>query len=91
MIVFWLRHRCSKMEIRIDTKKDSPEEIQHMIDFLTRFISAQEMQVRTSSPDTGMPSPEANQGMFGMFGSDPAPSTPEESSPEKSEFTIQPY
>lgn len=79
------------MEIKIDTKKDSAEEIQHMIDFLTRFISANEQQYRSSQEQTSTPAPTMNEGMFGMFGSDSSPNAPEPSEPENNNFTIQPY
>ena len=81
------------MEIKIDTKKDSPEEIQHMIDFLSRFISANE-QYQASQSEPAQATPPVNEGMFGMFGSDSAPASDQSSTPEQSpddNFTIQPY
>ena len=50
------------MEIKIDTKKDTPEDIQKMIEFLTKFIEA-----GGSVKTMDMPTSE---GMMGMFGDD---------------------
>ncbi|MBU0666559.1 MAG: hypothetical protein ABIC91_06615 [Nanoarchaeota archaeon] len=50
------------MEIKIDTKKDSVEEIQKMVNFLSVFISEQ----KTDSMNTTPSSP----GMFNMFGAE---------------------
>jgi len=85
------------MEIKIDTKKDSTKDIQHMIDFLTRFISAQEGLLESygteNKPSTPIP---VNDGMFGMFGNNDSQSTEIEEQnnqePEnKEQFNLEPY
>ena len=49
------------MQITIDTNKDSKEHIQHMIDFLQRFVGASVVQQEM---------PEAPGGAFNMFGAE---------------------
>ena len=66
------------LEIRIDTKKDSSEEIKKAIQFLQGFVEAQSEM------------PETAQGAFNMFGND-EPVQQEKPKEEKpSEFKITP-
>lgn len=51
------------MKITVDTQTDSPEHIQHMIDFLQRFVTTAN---RPSTTNEAVPDPEPS--MFGMFG-----------------------
>jgi len=65
------------MEIKIDTNKDSKEHIQHMIEFLQRFVTVTQSGAVQSEP-------VVNEGMFGMFGENqPAPE------PEQQPDTLQ--
>ena len=49
------------MEIKIDTKKDSTEDIRHTIEFLQKFIASSS---NSSTPEFNT---KASPGMFGMF------------------------
>lgn len=77
------------MRITIDTKEDSVDHIQHMIDFLKRFVSAHKEDAVTTSNVFENPQESTSQpaGMFGLFGSQDTPSTPPEPSPKKEEYS----
>jgi hypothetical protein len=52
------------MEIKIDTKRDSAEDIKKMIDFLQRFIN--------ESPDNAVPLADLPSGALNLFDTPPS-------------------
>ncbi|HJX05887.1 MAG TPA: hypothetical protein VJ461_04190 [Candidatus Nanoarchaeia archaeon] len=78
------------MEIRIDTKKDSPEDIRKTIEFLKKLVEAGSGEFSAGS--------EASSGMATMFGDTPvlgsAPANDKEdddSEEEKEKIELVPY
>ena len=69
------------MEIKIDTAKDSIEDIKKVIGFLQHFIESSE------SADVNVES----EGMFNMFGDDSSTPDSSESEKEDSDFKIMSY
>ncbi|MFH1505627.1 MAG: hypothetical protein ABIE94_01410 [archaeon] len=82
------------MEIKIDTKRDSADDIKKMIAFLQHFISESSSLNPYSSPDNVPSANELPTGAFNLFDSPPSskvspPSDPEDDSDEIPE--IEPY
>ena len=77
------------MELKIDTSKDSKDEIKNIISFLQHFIN--------EPHDHSQIMPEANEDLFSMFADNP-PTTPQPENEEpnyqdtfQKDFTITPY
>jgi hypothetical protein len=66
-----------EMEIRIDTSRDSKDDIQKLISFLQHFVDAQ------GSVSTPTSVPEVQEGIFSLFG-DSQPSAQSEAFPQTS-------
>ncbi len=64
------------MEIKIDTKRDSPEEIRKMIQFLETFIASSD-NMSTNSPSV-TESESVPSGAFNMFDNGPIETSSEE-------------
>ena len=89
------------MEIKIDTKKDSVDDIKKMIEFLHRFIGESSSLNPYSKPDDVPSASELPGGAFNMFNDPPSsssdnssstftpPSTPDDDSDELPQ--IEPY
>lgn len=78
------------MQLTIDTKRDSAEEIRRAIEFLQRFVEGQ----GSASSNIFDDSPQAGGGLFGMF--DDMPTTPpddgpndEDPSPDESDPSVE--
>lgn len=81
------------MEIKIDTKKDSPEDIRRTIEFLQKLVESSTGGEFNTSGDV-------SNGMTGLFGGTPVLGTPPDSSDsddeskdeeEKGDIEILPY
>ena len=81
------------MEIKIDTKKDSVDDIKKMIAFLQHFIRESSSLSPYSSPDNVPSTNELPSGTFNMFDNPPSSDDlPRPSDPDEDEVPqIEPY